>query len=1115
MAGQWHQARSPPNPYPVSGQVVQRVMSPLLPPQSPMPPARAPHSAQPIQQSLQAGHVQYVQVVDQRGAVTYVAHQEMLPSSVVVPAGAAKPQSEAAPSSVAVPTPSRSKSRPKLAAVSTEESGPAPTSLPGQVPERPHWMDMPTSVPSDSGASSSAASPVQLTGPRWAWPQVPHVGGNLSPRHSPAASPVSTASPRHSPASTPGKDPTAKPPGSPRPLAKEVPAAAAPAIVHAGLPHESLAAEAKARTTKAPAPIGRPPTNLKIDTAAPPRTPQMQNNSAYPPPRPVRGGSPQVAGAPPPMTKGPASSPTATAAAALNHPARKGQSPRPTAPLPSPQHKKAQVPPHTVPPAHAAERARLPPSNLPSPQCSEPGSANSIQTVQQDSKDLALQQRIIKKVCVMEEAKKEQKEARQRTPERRPQSARGRKMSKTPERKGSKPTVMGLKHIKEALADEHKLQQYASECFNKFDSNRDGVLSFEELNECLVYMNSSLGVGDFTEREVSHYLRRFDTDGNQLLSQGEYKHLYRSLLLVKLHEYEPTPFSREMFISRRKGRPEDHYSVMGVLGAGSFGVVRKVQCRQTKIIRVMKTVDKQKAVSGGYPLTLVMEEIDKLKTLDHPAVLRLFEYFADTRALYLITDLLPGGDLLQAVEGAYASKRPLSEPWVRDVFRQVSEGVAYIHTKGVMHKDLKLENIMLCSVDPPEAVVIDVGLAELFPPQQADSFHSADAAGTLATMAPEVIRGSFTYKCDVWSLGCCLFALLCRKPRTLQEPADVPDAGDAKQAEGPSYEYFYPFIPPANESRDELKAYLVRQKKGVDLTRLRCSETAACLVKQVLSFDERARPAMTQVLAHPWLQGIRSKEPVLESAQLDSLLHFPRTNALQQAVLLDVASQLPLNKLRELSSLFESMDKDGNGVLDATELAEALERAGLPNETAKETAQKLARGGGGAVEFSRFVAALVLSRRDLLQRNMLRGAFDRLDANGDGFVSRTELRRLLERGAADVEGLAAAAKEPSPKGHHVSFAKPKGDQWAEADEIETAELEGAELEEDEANLAAAEEALLAAERAGVLGEAGVKRLRAARAARAAREAFTAIGGNQRRLRVSFDSLHRHFAELVA
>jgi len=553
--------------------------------------------------------------------------------------------------------------------------------------------------------------------------------------------------------------------------------------------------------------------------------------------------------------------------------------------------------------------------------------------------------------------------------------------------------------IREVLADEKQLKRYASTCFKAFDINNDGVLSYDELRACMDRMNTNLGIPHFTDRHVKQYLRRFDFDGDELLDHSEYEQLYRSLLLVKLDELEPANFSREMFISRRKGKPEDHYRLQGVLGKGSFGVVRKVQCKQTQVIRVMKAVDKQKALSGGYPLSLIMEEIDKLKSLDHPAVLRLFEYFADARSLYLITDLLPGGDLLEAVENAHAKKKPLAERWVCDVFRQASEGVAYCHAKGVMHKDLKLENIMLCSIEPPEAVVIDVGLAELFPPSQAESFHSADAAGTLATMAPEVIRGNFSAKCDVWSLGCCLFALLCQRPRRLK---DAPEEAATTEDSAVFYDYFYPFRPPNGESRSELKAYIERQKRGPDLARLRCSAEADDLIEQLLTCDDKSRPAMKKVLSHPWLQSSRAPDQILGTEQLDSLLQFHRTNALAQAVLLDMASQLPLGKLRQLTSLFESMDKDGNGMLDGPELTEALQKAGLDADSAAQAAMRLAQDGGGSVEFSRFVAALVPSCRDLLQRELLRSSFDRLDANGDGYVSRAELQHLMERGTFNV-----------------------------------------------------------------------------------------------------------------
>lgn len=524
-------------------------------------------------------------------------------------------------------------------------------------------------------------------------------------------------------------------------------------------------------------------------------------------------------------------------------------------------------------------------------------------------------------------------------------------------------------------------------------------------------------------------------------------------------------FCREMFISRRHGRPEDHYRVLGVLGKGSFGVVRKVQCRQTKAMRVMKIVDKQKALSGGYPLKLIMEEIDKLKSLDHPAVLRLFEYYADSRSLYLITDLLPGGDLLEAVEKSYGEKKQLPEAWVAAVFRQACEGVAYCHAKGVMHKDLKLENIMLCSIDPPEAVVIDVGLAELFPPSEAESFKSADAAGTLATMAPEVIRGSFNAKCDVWSLGCCLYALLCTRPRRLRDSPE--ETSKPEDDDGAYYNYFYPFRPPLGESRPELKAYLERQKRGPDLARLRCSAVADDLVKEMLTYDEPSRSQLQQILTHQWLQ-CRDREQVLGAGQVDSLLQFHRTNALAQAVLLDMASQLPLAQLRELTQLFESMDKDGNGILDQSELTEALIKAGLQPEQARKAAVRLLRGGGGAVEFSRFVAALVPSCRDLLSAKLLRSSFDRLDENGDGFVSRAELQRLLERAGSKLaqaqQQLAERDKRPG-----------QGDEVLDTSDEESGPT-----------------------------ASGSKRLRAAHAAR---KAFDNMGG-EGRVRVSFESLHR-------
>lgn len=541
--------------------------------------------------------------------------------------------------------------------------------------------------------------------------------------------------------------------------------------------------------------------------------------------------------------------------------------------------------------------------------------------------------------------------------------------------------------IKETLADDRKVRQLAYEWFKQMDRDSNGTLCFDELMEGMRHMNKNLGVGQFRERDIARFMRRFDTNGDGILCQSEFLQVYRYLLLAKLNEEEPAPFCRDLFLGRRMGHPSDHYEILCTVGKGSFGIVKKVLCKESRTTRVLKTVDKEAALKSGLPPKVVMEEIDKLKALDHPAVLRLFEYYVDSQDLHLITDHLQGGELCKAVEDAHKNDQPLEENWIRSIFYQVCEGVAYCHGKGVMHRDLKLENIMLNTLDPPEAIIIDVGLAELFPPNRADSHRSSAPTGSIPTMAPEVLMQSSTYKCDVWSLGCCLFGMVCKTPIWF------------KRSSGDLEAYPYPFSPPQDDSRPQLEEYLRRQKAGPDLSNTWCKREAPSardLISRMLTFSVEVRPNMKQVLMHPWLRRTLEEcsTPTFDASQIDSMIGFQRSSALEEAVLLNVASQLPLKELTDFRDLFRYVDSDKDGRLDSQELAEAFVQAGLDHHCAQDAAKKLARLG--TVEFSRFVAGLLPSKPELLLP-YLRDAFNRLDTDGDGYVSFSELRGLLEK----------------------------------------------------------------------------------------------------------------------
>ncbi len=105
----------------------------------------------------------------------------------------------------------------------------------------------------------------------------------------------------------------------------------------------------------------------------------------------------------------------------------------------------------------------------------------------------------------------------------------------------------------------------------------------------------------------------------------------------------------------------------------------------------------------------------------------------------------------------------MSEEDAAYVIRQVLSAITYCHTKGVVHRDLKPENILIDSIQEHGHInikVIDFGTALFFSPQT----HFKETMGTPYYIAPEVLLGSYTEKCDVWSIGVILYIMLSGSP---------------------------------------------------------------------------------------------------------------------------------------------------------------------------------------------------------------------------------------------------------------------------------------------------------------------------------------------------------------
>jgi len=142
-----------------------------------------------------------------------------------------------------------------------------------------------------------------------------------------------------------------------------------------------------------------------------------------------------------------------------------------------------------------------------------------------------------------------------------------------------------------------------------------------------------------------------------------------------------------------------------------------------------------------------------LKKVRHTNAIRLLEVFESPSALMMVMEFAGKGDLLQHVK----RKKRLAEPEARGIFRQVVYGLAHCHCRSVLHRDIKLDNIL---IDKTGAVKLcDFGVSRVVKQGQLIT----EQCGTPAYIAPEILGedGYEGFFADLWSLGVLLYAMLC------------------------------------------------------------------------------------------------------------------------------------------------------------------------------------------------------------------------------------------------------------------------------------------------------------------------------------------------------------------
>jgi len=199
------------------------------------------------------------------------------------------------------------------------------------------------------------------------------------------------------------------------------------------------------------------------------------------------------------------------------------------------------------------------------------------------------------------------------------------------------------------------------------------------------------------------------------------------------------------------------YGLEDQLGKGSYAVVRGASSKKHKRRVAIKIVSKKKAPED-YLTKFLPREIQVLKRLRHPSCISLLEAIETNTRIYLIMNLAENGDLLEYIR----ERGPMADDEARRLFRQLITATEYFHGLGIVHRDLKCENLLLDL--SYNLVVSDFGFAR-GQPINAESGKrrlSQTFCGSYAYAPPEILRG-IAYDgaiADIWSVGVVLYTMV-------------------------------------------------------------------------------------------------------------------------------------------------------------------------------------------------------------------------------------------------------------------------------------------------------------------------------------------------------------------
>ncbi|KAL4443603.1 hypothetical protein ABPG75_011340 [Micractinium tetrahymenae] len=425
-------------------------------------------------------------------------------------------------------------------------------------------------------------------------------------------------------------------------------------------------------------------------------------------------------------------------------------------------------------------------------------------------------------------------------------------------------------------------------------------------------------------------------------------------------ELQPPPAARLHGKQWHCGDPHSRYRFLRVLGTGHYGVTYLCTSLRTGQHVAIKALDK---LHPEYERDLAIEEILILAAVsDHPNVVDMHEVWEDASYLYIVMEACMGGELFDMV----IERKHFTEADAASITAAILSVMQHCHSKGIIHRDLKPENFLLSregELSADNLRAIDFGLSKFV---EGDGICRS-CVGSSYYVAPEVLRGAYSYEADAWSVGTICYILL---------------SG----------------FPPFWGSSDQVIFHRILSRP-VDFDYQpwhQISAAAKDFVGRLLEKDPAKRMSVSEGLTHPWITEQAADVP-LSTEIISRLQSFTHQNRVKCLLMTIAAHHLSDDQIGGLRKIFHFIDADHDGEISMHDLTVALQHTGLDME--QQGVVSLLAGldlaHHGTVHVEEFIAA-ALDQRKVLNAKTVSAIFTRLDRDHDGLITVQQLKDALE-----------------------------------------------------------------------------------------------------------------------